>query len=194
MSLFEYLAIAFSLVYSLAALRLLGGLPSAMAPGRRSFLHLTSTLVMLALVAISFWTFWSLRDVEWTYPGFMVALLVPGGLYYCAAVLIPENPESIESWHDHYFAIRRRLYAGFGGWALAAATSATVNLGMGIVHPARGVHALALVVGLVGAASAKERVHRGLVIVLAGLMIAASFAQLGPGWLAGGGGVASTTP
>ena len=98
MTLFEYLAIAFSLVYSLAALRLLGGLPSALAPGRRSFVHLILTLVMLSLVAISFWTFWSLRDVAWTYPGFMVALLVPGTLYYCAAVLVPENPEAVESW------------------------------------------------------------------------------------------------
>ena len=184
MTLFEYLAIAFSLVYSLAALRLLGGLPAAMAPGRRSFLHLTSTLVMLGLVAISFWTFWSLREVEWTYPGFMLALLVPGGLYYCTAVLIPENPESVESWNDHYFSARRRLYAGFGAWALAAAASATVNLGMGFVHPARGVHIFAFTLGAVGASMDSERVHRGLVAVMAVLMIASSFAQLGPGWLA----------
>ena len=78
MTLFEYLAIAFSLLYSLAALRLLGGLPAALAPGRRYSLHLGLSVILLLWVAISFWTFWSLRDVEWTFPGFLIALAVPG--------------------------------------------------------------------------------------------------------------------
>jgi hypothetical protein len=183
MTLFEYLAIAFSLVYSLAALRLLGGLPAALAPGRRSFVHVTVTLFMLGLVAISFWTFWSLRDVDWTYVGFMVALLVPGTLYYSAAVLIPENPEAVGSWGEYYFAVHRRLYLGFLSWALAAAASATVNLGMGPLHPARGVHALVVVIGVLGAARSNERLHRLLAILLALLLIGASFAQLSPDWL-----------
>jgi len=34
-TLFEYLAIAFSLVFSFAAVRLVGGLPYALEPGRR---------------------------------------------------------------------------------------------------------------------------------------------------------------
>ena len=34
MTLFEYLAIAFSLVFSFAAVRLVGGLPAALARGR----------------------------------------------------------------------------------------------------------------------------------------------------------------
>ena len=49
---------------------------------------------LLATVALSFWTFWSLRDVEWTFQGFLLALAVPGLLYYCAALSIPENPAS----------------------------------------------------------------------------------------------------
>ena len=64
---------------------------------------------------------------------------MPGTLYYGAAVLIPENPEAVESWHEHYFAVHRRWYLGIASFALAAGASATVNLGMGLIHPARGV-------------------------------------------------------
>jgi hypothetical protein len=78
MTLFEYLAIAFGLLYSVAALRVLGGLPVALAQGLRSSLHLTLTVVNLLLIATSFWTFWSLRDVEWTFPS-VVRRLWPVG-------------------------------------------------------------------------------------------------------------------
>jgi hypothetical protein len=184
MTLFEYLAIAFSLLYSLAALRLLGGLPAALAPGRRYSLHLGLSVLLLLWVAISFWTFWSLRDVDWTFPGFLIALAVPGLLYYCAAVLIPENPNDVESWRTLYFDVHRRCFGGLAAWAVAAAVSATVNLGMGLGHPARAVHAVGTVVGLVGATSSSPRVHRALVVLMALLLMGASLAQLEPDWLA----------
>lgn len=184
MTLFEYLAIAFSLVYSLAALRILGGLPAALAPGRRSFLHSTLTVTLLLLIVLSFWTFWSLREVEWTFQGFLAALLIPGVLYYCAAVLVPENPEVVESWHNHYFDVHRRWYLGIGLWGMATAASATLNLGMGLAHPARGVHLTCVLVGIIGWVSSNETIHKGLVMFLAFIFMAACFAQLEPDWLA----------
>ncbi|MDX1396456.1 MAG: hypothetical protein R3195_18890 [Gemmatimonadota bacterium] len=181
---FEYLAIAFSLLYSLAALRLLGGLPAAMAPERRDVLHLGATLVFLYLVAISFWVFWSLRDIRWTFAGFLAALAVPGVLFYCAASLIPENPETVTSWRDHYFAVHRRLYGGLALWGVAAALSATVNLGMGLSHPARLVHAMTVGVGIAGAGSASTRLHGWLVGLMCALSIGSLAAQFPAGWLA----------
>ena len=185
MTLFEYLAIAFSLLYSVAALRILGGLPAAMSPRRRSALHLGLTLILLYVVAISFWTFWSLRDVGWTFVGFLLALAVPGVLFYCAAVLIPENPETVASWRDHYFSVHRRMYGGLALWGVAAALSATVNLGMGLAHPARFVHAITIAVGGVGATSSRARVHAGLIGFMSLLLVGSVLAQLRPGWLAG---------
>ena len=61
MTLFEYLAIAFGLLYSVAALRVLGGLPVAMVPQRRYFPHLLLTFILLLFIATSFWSFWSAR-------------------------------------------------------------------------------------------------------------------------------------
>ena len=106
-----------------------------MARERRYSLHLLLNLVLLMLIAVSFWTFYSLKDVDWTFPGFLLALLIPGLLYYCAAVLVPENPEDVVSWRDHYWAMRRRWYGGLALWGVATAASASVNLGMGLQHP-----------------------------------------------------------
>jgi hypothetical protein len=185
MTLFEYLAIAFGLLYSVAALRVLGGLPVAIARGRRYSLHLILTFVQLMLIAISFWTFWSLRDVAWTFVGFLLALLVPGLLYYCAAVLVPENPEAVTSWRDHYYRTRRRWYGGFALWGVAAAVSATVNLGMSLHHPARAVHVISVVLGLTGCLSARPRVHAVVVLTLAALLSAGALSSnIDAGWLA----------
>ena len=186
MTQFEYLAIAFSLLYSLAALRIIGGLSEAFETETRSLPHLALSLVHLFLVAVSFWVFWSLRDADWTFIGFLVALLIPGALYYCSTVLIPAEPESVASWRDHHLEVRNRWYLGLALWAVGAALSATVNLGMGLAHPARGIHALALAVGLAGGLSRSERVHRGLVALLVVLSVVTVAAQLRPDWLAGG--------
>ena len=140
---------------------------------------------MLVIIAASFWTFWSMQDVSWTFRGFLLALLVPGLLYYCAAVLIPENPEDTTSWRDHYFSMHRRWYGGFGVWGLAAAASATFNLGMSFDHPARLVHVVAVVVGVIGASTSNPRVHVALIVVLCWMGIGTVLSPaMEPGWLA----------
>jgi hypothetical protein len=185
MTLFEYLAIAFGLLYSVAALRVLGGLPAALGPERRYALHLGLTFILLGLIAISFWTFFSLRDVAWTFRGFSTALLVPGLLYYCAAVLVPENPEDVSSWREHYFAVRRRMYGGLTLWGVGAALSATVNLGMPFLHPARFVQATGVTLGLTGLLISKPRAHAVLITLMAVLLIGAALSPgLDADWLA----------
>jgi hypothetical protein len=184
MSLFEYLATASSLLYSIAALRILGGLPGALAPNRRYWLHLMLTVDMLLLITLSFWSFWSLRDVNWTFRGFTTALTIPGLLYYCAAVLVPENPEGVPSWRDHWSAAHRRWFGGFALWGIAAATSASVNLGMPLTHPARIIHASALIFGVSGAMIAKPRLHAVIVVALGILLLAGALdPDLDAGWL-----------
>lgn len=163
---FDYLAIAFGLVYSVTALRLIGGLPSATAPERRYWVHVGTLVVLLLGVIASFWTFWSLAEVDWTFPRFMLALAIPGLLYYCAVVMVPENPEAVPSWREHYYAARRRYFVAFGLWGLVTAIGATVNLGMPLAHPARGLQGLVMVLGVLGTVSARPRVHAAIVLVL----------------------------
>lgn len=185
MTLFEYLAIAFSLLYSTAALRLVGGLPHAMTRGPRYSVHLAATIGFLLATIASFWTLWSLRGVDWTFPGFLLALAIPGALYFCAATLIPNDPEDVESWRDHYYAVHRRLWGGLAIFGVVAAASATVNIGMPPLHPARIVQGGAVALGVLGAASASHRVHTGIMIAVFGLAaLWAVTAGLTPEWLA----------
>jgi len=185
MTLFEYLAIAFGLLFSVAALRLLGGIPYAVPPARRYWVHLSMSGVLLLSIAASFWTFWSLRNVDWTFPRFLLSLGIPGLLYFCAAMIIPENPEDVESWEEHYYLARKRFFAGFGLWGAVAAISATVNLSVPLSHPSRLIHAVGVGIGVVGLMSSDRRVHAGIVIGL-GVLLALWGVTGGllPGWLA----------
>ena len=103
MTLFEYLAIAFSLVFSFAGMRLVGGLPYAVQPSRRYWIHLNFVCLLLLAAVVQFWIFWSYRTVEWTLPTFLLVLLSPGLIYYNACTLIPENSSAVESWFNPRF-------------------------------------------------------------------------------------------
>lgn len=177
MSLFEYLAIAFSLVFSFAAMRLVSGLPHAVDPRRRFWIHLTLVSLHFLIVAVVFWIFWSYRDVEWSLARFLLALAVPVLLYFNACVLIPEDPASVESWRDYYFSARRRYFVGICLWALAAFAASSIMLDLPLTHPARVIQATAFALGVLGAASGHPRVHAGIAISLLGLASIASFAM-----------------
>jgi hypothetical protein len=184
MTLFEYLVAAFSLLYSLAALRLIGGISVALTPSRRYWPHLLLTSSLLLQIAAGFWAFWSLRDVHWNFVGFLLALLVVGTLCYLAALLVPGNATDVQSWRAHYFAVRRRWYTGLGILAIAMAMNATVNLGFPLVHPSRAIQACALGLGIVGTVSSNDRVHEVLAVLFTIGVLGLTFTVgLSPSWL-----------
>ncbi len=101
MSLFEYLAIAFSLVFSFSALRLVSGLPHALDPSRRYAVHLSHVLLMLFLTPALFWTFWVFHDREWNFLRFLSVLAPPALIYFLACTLVPDTPSSVSSWRSY---------------------------------------------------------------------------------------------
>ena len=165
MTLFEYLAIAFSLVFSFAGLRLVGGLPHAVHVGRRYWIHLSFVCLQLLATVVVFWNFWGFRNVTWIFPTFLLALANTGLLYYTACILIPENPSAVDSWHAYYYSVRKRYFIGVTCWSLVVATIQTVVLHLPLVHPARAGQTSVLVLGLAGATSASERVHAVIVFL-----------------------------
>ena len=184
MTLFEYLVAAFALLYSLAALRLISGISVALAPARRYWPHLLLTISLLLEIAAGFWTFWSLREVQWNFVGFLAALFVVGTLCYLAAVLVPENATEVLSWRAHYSVVRHRWYAGLGLFGVAMAINATVNLGFPLVHPSRVIQAYALTLGIVGTVSSRDRVHEVLAVLFALGVIGLTFTLgVNPSWL-----------
>lgn len=177
MTLFEYVAIAFSLVFSFAALRLVSGLPYALDPEKRYPLHVGHILLQLLLSAGAFWTFWSYRDVEWNFFFFLTALAGPATLYYFACTLVPDSPSLIDSWRDHFYQVRKRYYFAWCFWFLVFSFNTTFLAGLPLVHPIRGLHVVILGTGIAGALSDSPRVQAG-VFVVAVLVMALGIALL----------------
>jgi hypothetical protein len=169
MSQFEYLAIAFSLVLSLAGVRLIAGLPYAYQPDRRYWVHLCFVCWQLAVTVLIFFLFWSFHTVTWNFPTFALVLVSPGLIYFNACTLIPENPASVESWRQYFFSIRRRYFAGVICWALALGAISTVALAMPLIHQGRGLHAALLLSGVAGAISESHRVQASIAVFLLAL-------------------------
>jgi hypothetical protein len=178
MTLFEYLAIAFSLVFSFSGMRLVGGLPHAVRGPRRYWLHLSFVCLQLLATVMVFWLFWSFRTIEWTFPMFLLVLVSPGLIYYNACILIPENPSLVESWHDYYYSVRVRYFVGLSLWVTAVATISTIVLKMPLLHPARAIQASLLAAALLGAFSANRRLHAILLLffLVLSVLIALTFA------------------
>ena len=171
MSLFEYVAIAFSLVFSFSVIRLVAGLPYASAEGRY-WIHLGFCFLQLIVTAVAFWAFWLYRDVDWTLPRFLLVLANPALVYFNICALVPDDPKAVGSWRAHYYATRRRYFLGLGAWALVIALAGTLVLGIPVLHPLRAMQAGILVIGVVGAASTDPRVH-GSIMLLAFLLLLA---------------------
>lgn len=180
MTLFEYLAIAFSLVLSFAAMRLIGGLPYALERTRRYSVHLGLLGLLLFNIAIVFWAFWSYREVTWTLPKFLLGLASPGTMYFLAATLVPENPGEVISWREYYYSVRVRFFVALIFQAFVVAVATTILIDLPLNHPLRLGQATILIIGVAGASTANPRVHAGIVIgslLAAGILAATIFLQ-----------------
>ena len=173
MTLFEYIAIAFSLVFSFTVVRLVGALPYVTKAGRIYWVHFTFLVTALLYVVNGFWAFWSYEAVTWTYARYVVALTHPVTLYFVSATLVPGEPAQVGSWRDHYFSTRRRFFIGLGVLGLAAMLTTTTLANLPMLHPARWCEAGTLALAAIGFVSENPRVHGGLAV--ASLLSVAAF-------------------
>jgi hypothetical protein len=166
-------------------MRLLSGLPYAIRPGPRYWVHLAFVLVHLLGTSLSFWNFWAYRDADWTLPRFLLALASPGVVFFISCSLIPENPSAVTSWRDHYFATRRSFFLGLIVWALVGVGVITFVAGLPWLHPGRIGSVVLLLVGAVGMSFAGPRVHAALAVgVVVVITVAVSSVYLQPASLA----------
>ena len=184
MTLFEYISIANSLVFSFAALRLVAGLPHAIDPTRRYSVHLFYVFFIMFATAAAFWAQWSLREVNWNFLLFLLILGGPAVIYFMACTLIPDQPSSVLSWRDYFFSVRRNLFGGLCLWALFQVVASTLLLHIPLLHPYRLVQLGLLTLGVAGLASNSPSGHRLILIWAAVVMIVGTFVFLRPGSLA----------
>ena len=181
MTLFEYVAVAASLVCSFVAVRLLGGLGAVLQPGRRYWVHATWVFGCLFGISLFWWLFWSYREVEWDYVRFLMALSPPAILYVIVALLIPADAQSVRSWQHHYNEIRVRFFVLNLAYVAALILNGVVLLGQPILHQRRlgpGVLGAMYVLGLV---SEHPKLHAAIVLVFVGIEVIASASLLRPG-------------
>ncbi len=186
MTLFEYVSVAFSIVLSLAAVRLLSGISVSFAPERRYWPHATWVVFVLLASAMAWWNFWSFKDVQhWNFIRFLLYLLVPASIYLQAAALVPENPGIVQSWREHFFAARKRFFVALVSFFLLIAVNSWLLLDLPILHPIRVIQALALGLALSGAVSTHKGWHQALPVIFLALMSIAALALfLQPGSIA----------
>ena len=116
---------AVSIVLGLAAARLMAALPHILAQDKRYWIHAAIACVCLGTIGSSWWIMWSFHTVpKWTSIGLFLVLGSSGLHYSIAALLSSSEASAVESWGDHYWEIRVRLYSLALVWmALTAAQS-----------------------------------------------------------------------
>jgi hypothetical protein len=185
MTLFEYLAAAYTLLLSFAVARLVFGLPSAIPQDRRYWVHLVFVAGFAFLLAALFWNFWSLRDVAWTFPRFLLILSAPVLALLMASTLIPGSPDNVESWRDFYYSVRLTYFSAWIVLSFLLVIISTVLVDMPFTHPARLAELTLAAIGVVGVSSSNPRVHGAMAICAIGLAaFASSVVFFEPGSLA----------
>jgi hypothetical protein len=184
-TLFEYLAIAYSLVFSSAAIRLVSGLPHAIRGGRRYHVHLLHVFLLLFALILVFWGFWSFRDIQWNLFRFLSLLTGPGLLYFLACTLVPDSPSAVTSWKDHFLSIRRPYFLGLSLWVVPLSINTTMLLDVPLLHPARAVHLAILSMGVIGATTSNPVAHTIMAIGGMVVVVFAAAVVFLPGSLAG---------
>ncbi len=114
MSQFEYVSVAVSLVYALAFSRLLGSALAAFRSPARYSVHAAWLVAMFLVAAFAWWRFWIVREVDWSGPLFVYALVTPAVVSLLVSALIGDDVEKLGSYRDVFLRNRVRFFALFG--------------------------------------------------------------------------------
>jgi len=181
LTLFEYVAVAASLLCSFAAARLMGGLTVAFDAERRYWIHAAWVCSQLFGIAFGWWLFWSYREVEWDFIRFLMSLSPLGILYVLATLIVPDDTRSVDSWRRYYFEIRTRFFALNLAYLVTNTLNSWVLLGEPIIHQRR---LLVLFVGVpfvAGLISDRPKLHTAIVLIVLGTFFVASALARRPG-------------
>jgi hypothetical protein len=166
MTLFEYLAVSFSIVLSFAVVRILNGLPEVFSRGRVDWVHAAWVIHQLIFLAFVWWNVWSYQAASWNFLTFLAVLAAVSIVYYQAAVLIPAQPTDVISWRSHFEAIRPLYFGAMIAWALVVAFNNSYLLNIPVIHPTRVSQFVVLLVGTVGVSTRRHQVHALLVAII----------------------------
>jgi hypothetical protein len=175
LTLFEYLGAANTLILSFAILRGVSGVPYALRPSSRYGVHFVYLSLALTNCLISFWVFWFLRDVEWTFYRFVVSLLIPILIYVHVSLLVPPDPSTVSSWRAHFFGVRIPVFTSGAAVFVAIAVGHQTLLEIPALHPLELPVYATIAIYSMGLTSVKPKLHTALalgnLVVMAGIVI-----------------------
>jgi hypothetical protein len=178
---FEYLAIAYSLLLSFTAMRLIEGAPYLVQAERRYWVHIIFTFSALMSCLLGFWDFWSFRETSWDFFRFIAVLANPGCLYFIACTLVPRDPSSVNSWRDHMWSVKTRYFAALFGYFLFSAIDVVLLSGLPPSGPLLVGYLAGFVIAIVGARSQSERTLAAIALLYLPLLAIAVALLAQPG-------------
>lgn len=125
---FEYLAVGTSVLFALALGRTLTIAPFLFRSGRFdplfSFIYFVFCYWLLGL----WWVLWENSTFpSWDFFGYLLLIATPLTYYLISLVLVPNEPESVHSWKDHYETICRQ-FSGLYAFTFVVGTSRLMYL------------------------------------------------------------------
>lgn len=183
MTLFEYLSVSFSVVLSLAVVRILGGISDVFAQGRVYWVHAAWVIHQLLFLAFVWWNVWSYQVASWNFLTFLAVLAGVGLVYFQAASLVPNQPASIASWRVHFQAIRPQFFGAIISWTLLILLNTSYLLSVPLLHQSRLPHGAILLISIFGLSTKRHDVQAVLVSITLILWPFRIWLMLAPGAL-----------
>lgn len=183
MTLFEYLAVAFSIVLGFSLTHLLGSVRGVFDPDRRYFVHIGFFFFLILLHPQLWWALWNLHDdAPWNLFTFFYTLAGPGLLYLISTSAVPIDRSQSPSWKDHFASSRRWIYGFTAAYALWGIGEVYWVFGVPLFHPYRIVQASLFLVSITAALLPSSRMDRFAVTLLLIIFIAGQLAfRINPG-------------
>ena len=164
MTTFEYLAGANTLILSLAVIRVVAGIPHALAPRRLYLVHLSWLSLGIMLCLVAFWAFLSYQEVEWTLPRFIAVIASSALLYTYCSIVVPSDSSTVECWSDYFFSVRIPLFATAALFMGVGLLTNHFLLGVPLFHVVNSSAYAALAIFAIGLSSAKHELHTVLAL------------------------------
>ncbi len=146
--------------------------------GRSYWIHTVQVGLILLLHPVYWWIFWGFRDVSWTLPFFLMALVPPSLICVLATSLVPSDSSAIASWRDHYFRIHRSFFALYVAFVVVVAAQMVLLRGDPLLDPSRFNQSILLAMLTVATLSSRERVHAVVALAMIALTVLSSATNL----------------
>ncbi len=167
MTLFEYLAVAFSIVLGFSLTHLLGSARSVFNPELRHPVHILYFFFLLVLHPQLWWALWDLHDdAPWNLFTFFYTLAGPGLLYLMTTFAVPNDRPASQSWEDHFVSTRPWIFGLTAAYALWGIGEVYWVFEVAMFHPYRIVQVLLFLVCVIAASRPSSRMDRIAVTLL----------------------------